>query len=157
MRTWSLFFLLFSFLLTSCASLPTLKNPDINLVSIEPAKRQGFAQYFTLNLLVTNPNSFDLTIDGVTFNLSVADQNIMSGVTNTLPILKAYSETPVKLSANVGLFDLLKLLTSFGQNPTKEMTYHLKTVIDPSGFIPLTINRKGILDDKLLSGLKKGK
>ena len=157
MRTWSMFFIMFSFFLTSCASINPINNPEVSLVSIEPSKTKGFSQYFTLNLLVTNPNSFDLAIDGVTFDLNVADQKVMAGVSNSVPLLKAYSETPVKLSANIGLFDLLKLLAYFGQHPTQEMKYNLRTVIDPSGFIPLTINREGILSDELLSGLKKGK
>lgn len=157
MRAWSIFFILFSFFLTSCASITPINNPEVNLVSIEPSKIKGLSQYFTLSLLVTNPNSFDLDIEGVTFNLEVAGQKVMAGASNSIPLLKAYSDTPVKLNANIGLFDLLKLLAYFGQNPTQEMKYTLKTVIDPNGFIPLTINREGILSDKLLSGLKKGK
>lgn len=96
-------------------------------------------------------------VDGVTFNLEVADQKVMAGVSNSIPLLKAYSETPVKLNASIGLFNLLKLLAYFGQNPTQEIKYNLKTVIDPSGFIPLTVNREGILSEELLSGLKKEK
>lgn len=157
MRTWSMFFILFSFCLTGCASITPIKAPEVSLVSIEPSKTKGFSQYFTLSLLVTNPNGFDLNIDGVTFNLEIADQKVMAGVSNSIPLLKAYSETPVKLNASIGLFDLLKLLAYFGQNPTQEMKYNLKTVIDPSGFIPLTVNREGILSEELLSGLKKEK
>jgi len=157
MRTWKAFIVLFVLTLTSCASINPIKNPDVKLIGIEPAKVQGFSQHFKLKLMVTNPNAFDLDIEGVNFNLDVADQKVMAGVSNSVPLLKAYSETPVTLSANIGLFDLLKLLAYFAQNPTQEMKYNLKTVIDPNGFIPLTVNREGVLSEELLSGLKKGK
>ena len=157
MRTWSMFFALFSMMLASCANIAPIKNPDVNLVSIEPAKNKGFTQYFTLNLMVSNPNSFDLDIEGVTFSLGIADQKVLTGMSSSIPLLKAYTETPVSISAGVGLFDLLKLLTYFGEHRNEELKYHLATTIDPNGFIPITIGRDGILSDDLLSGLKQGK
>jgi LEA14-like dessication related protein len=157
MRPWRIIFAIFSLLLASCASIVPIKKPEISLVNIEPTKSKGFSQYFTLNLFVTNPNSFDLNIEGVTFNLSVADQKILAGSSTSIPQLKAYKETPVKLTAGIGLFDLLKLLTYFSEHRQEKMKYNFATTIDPSGFIPITINREGILSDDLLSGLKQGK
>jgi LEA14-like dessication related protein len=157
MRALSKFSAFFLIFLTSCANITPIKSPEVSLINIEPAKTKGFAQYFTLNLLVTNPNSFDLDIEGVTFNLDVVNQKVMSGVSHSVPVLKAYSETPVSISASIGLFDLLKLLTYFAENPAPEMKYKLTTTIDPNGFIPLTINRDGVFNDELLSGLKKSK
>lgn len=157
MRTWSMFFVLISILFTGCTSIPTIKKPEVSLVSIEPTKTKGFSQYFALNLMVSNPNSFDLDIEGVTFNLGVAEQKVLAGMSNSVPVLKAYSETPVTITAGVGLFDLLKLLNYFSQHHKEELTYHLTTTIDPNGFIPFTISREGKLSDDLLSGLKQGK
>ncbi|XPF92632.1 LEA type 2 family protein [Colwellia sp. RE-S-Sl-9] len=157
MRTWSMFFALFCILLTSCASISPIKTPEVSLLSIEPSKTKGFSQYFTLKLLVTNPNSFDLAIDDVMFNLTVADKKVMTGSSSSVPLLKANSETAVALSANVGLFDLLKLLAYFSEHHQQEIRYNLATTIDPSGFIPLTVNREGVLSDELLSGIKRAK
>jgi len=42
MRTWSMFFAIFSMMLASCASIAPIKNPDVSLISIEPAKTKGF-------------------------------------------------------------------------------------------------------------------
>jgi len=150
-------FAIFSLLLASCASIAPIKKPDVSLVSIEPSKTKGFTQYFTLNLLVSNPNSFDLDIEGVTFNLGIADQKVLSGMSSSVPLLKSYTETPISISASVSLFDLLKLLTYFAEHRNEELKYHLATTIDPNGFIPITISRDGILSDDLLSGLKQGK
>lgn len=144
-------------MLTSCANIAPITKPEISLISVEPSKTKGFSQYFTLNVLVTNPNSFDLAIDGVTFNLGISDQKVLAGVSNSVPVLKAYSETTVQLSAGVGLFDLLKLLAYFSEHPRDQISYNLTTTIDPSGFIPFTINREGILSDDILSSLKQGR
>jgi len=157
MRAWNYVVVLFVIALTGCANLTQIKSPEISLVSIEPAKTKGFSQYFSLNLLVTNPNSFDLDIEGVTFKLGVADQNVFSGVSNAVPLLKAYSETEVTLSAGVNLFDLLKLISYFSEHYQEEIKYSLVTSIDPNGFIPITVSRTGVLTDELLSGIKKGK
>lgn len=157
MRTWSILFVVVHFFLVGCASLSPIKAPEVSLVSITPDSIRGFSQYFTLNLLVTNPNSFDLDIDGVTFNLDVVDKKVFSGVSNAVPLLKAYAETPVTLSAGVGLFDLLKLITLFGETNPQALNYNLTTTIDPNGFIPLTIKRNGAFSQEMLSGLKQGK
>jgi LEA14-like dessication related protein len=157
MRTWKVLIVGLILTLASCASINPIKDPEVKLVGIEPTKTQGFSQHFSLKLLVTNPNAFDLDIEGVNFNLDVADQKVMGGVSNAVPVLKAYSETPVSLNASVGLFDLLKLLAFFGQNPNETLNYKLNTEIDPNGFLPFNISREGVLNDELLSGLKKGK
>jgi len=157
MRTWKTLILVLVLALTSCASIKPIKDPDVKLVSIEPTKTKGFSQHFKLHLMVTNPNAFDLDIEGVNFNLDVADQKVMAGVSSAVPVLKAYSETPVVLNASVGLFDLLKLIAFFGENPKEQLKYQLSTEIDPNGFVPFTINREGILNDELLDGLKKSK
>ncbi len=157
MRTWKVFIVGLMLTVASCASINPLKDLDVKLVGIVPTKTQGFTQQFTLKLLVTNPNAFDLDIEGVNFNLDVADQKVMKGVSNSVPVLKAYSETPVSLNASVGLFDLLKLFTLIGQAPIETFKYNLTTEIDPNGFVPFNISREGALSKKLLDGLKKKK
>ena len=157
MQAWKIFIVSLVLTLASCASINPLKDPEVKLVGIEPTKIQGFSQHFTIKLMVTNPNAFDLDIEGVNFNLDIANQKVMGGVSNTVPVLKAYSETAVSLNASVGLFDLLKLVSFFGQNPNETLKYNLQTEIDPNGFIPFNINREGVLSDELISGFKKSK
>lgn len=144
---------LFCIWLSSCAILPQLNSPEVSLLAIEPLKNKGLSARFKLRLLVTNPNDIDLDIDGVAFRLEVADQKILAGMANRVPLLVAYSETTIEVEASVSLFDLFSLIQTIGKANKKAINYRLETMIDPNGFIPFNLVKTGILSDEVLSGL----
>lgn len=140
--------------LVGCSTLTSFKDPEVTLESIEPVSSKGMNPRFKVILRVTNPNDQDFEMDGVSFNLDVAGKDLLSGVANDIPTLKAYSETLVDVEASISLFELLKLVRYLGKNLDEELSYNLQTTIDPSGFIAFDIENKGVLTDDLLSGLK---
>ncbi|WP_372882619.1 LEA type 2 family protein [Psychromonas sp.] len=154
MSRWK-FIVLFSVLLLSgCSTIQQLQELQVRLVKIEPTlSSAGLSPRFNVRLLVTNPNAQDLEIQGMTLQLDIADQRILSGVSNQIPKLTAYSETPVDIQTTVNLFDLLKLLTHLSQHNGDDIKYRLNTRIDPKGFIPFNLNKEGVLNENMLQGL----
>ena len=138
-------------LLSGCTNIQNLQDLDVSLTKIEPVQPLGLSPRFNVHLLVTNPNNQDLNIEGVTLQLNIADQKVLSGVSNQLPTLKAYAETPIEISVN--LFYIFKVLKSINQQSADGINYQLKTTIDPDGFVPFNISKEGILDDEILQGL----
>lgn len=140
--------------LVACSSLTSFKDPEVSLESIVPVSSKGMNPRFKVVLRVTNPNNQDFEMDGVSFNLDVAGKDLLNGVANDIPTLKAYSETLVDVETSISLFELLKLVSYLSKNSNKELHYNLQTTIDPAGFIAFDIENKGVLTDDLLSGLK---
>ena len=141
-------------LLSGCTTIQQLQELQVSLIKIEPAlSSTGLSPRFNVHLLVTNPNDQDLEIQGMTLQLDIADQKILSGVSNQIPKLSAYSETPVDIQTTVNLLDLFKLLTQLSQHNGEDVKYRLNTRIDPKRFIPFNLSKEGVLNENMLRGL----
>ena len=57
---------------------------------------------FEIGLHIINPNRQPLTLTGVAYTISIEGYRIMTGVSNTLPVIEAYGEGEVRLEAEVG-------------------------------------------------------
>ena len=153
MSTWKFIVMLCIFLLNGCANIQQLQDLEVSLIKIEPALTAGLSPRFNVQLLVSNPNAQDFDIEGVSLQLDIADQKILSGVSNQIPKLIAYSETPIEIQTGVNLFYLLKLLTSLNQHASEDIKYQLKTKIDPRGFVAFNLSKEGLLNEDFLQGL----
>ncbi|MFT6987847.1 MAG: LEA14-like dessication related protein [Psychromonas sp.] len=153
MSRWKFIALLSAFLLSGCANIQGLQELDVSLNKISAAPSTGLSPRFNVQLLVSNPNGQDLDIEGVSLYLDIADQKILSGVSNQIPTLAAYSETAIEIQTSVNLFYLYKLLTYLTQHSGEDIKYQLKTKIDPKGFVAFELNKEGLLNENLLQGL----
>ncbi|WP_392340932.1 LEA type 2 family protein [Moritella marina] len=153
MSVWKSLVMVCVLVLSGCTNIQNLRDLDVSLSKIESIPSSGLSPRFNVHLLVSNPNAQDLDIEGLSLQLNVADKKVLSGVSNQLPTLKAYSETPIEVQANVNLFYIFKVLTSLNQQSGEGIKYQLKTTIDPQGFIPLNVTKEGILDEDILQGL----
>lgn len=155
LHPWKLFIILCMVYLSGCSNIQNLQELKVKFVGIEPAATTGLNPNFKINLLITNPNDQDLQIEGIAFDLELAEQEVLSGVSNKIPTLKSYSETPVSISASVSLFDLFKIVPHLTQHVGDDISYRLNTKIDPKGFIAFNIKNEGVLDEAFLQGLMK--
>ncbi|WP_371375420.1 LEA type 2 family protein [Thalassotalea aquiviva] len=140
--------------LSGCANIIDLEEPKVNLVGIKSVKSNSASPRFMLNLMVANPNNRDLEINGVTFDFKVGSRTLLSGVANNIPTLTAYAETPVNVEASMNFMDMLMLLAQFADAPQDDLSYTLRTRIDPKGFMTFDIEHKGALNDDLKRVLK---
>ena len=137
--------LLFLSLLGACATLsPSFEKPSLQVNSIRLINSNGLASNFEILLRVTNPNRDDLSIDGMTYTLSLAGNEIVSGVASDLPTIPAYGEVEVKIMATLSLLGGLKLLNDLANKNQQSIDYELITRLDVGKFYPMiTINKKG--------------
>jgi LEA14-like dessication related protein len=153
MSTCKILLLASVFLLSACTKIQQLQNIDVTLISIAPAGPIGLSPRFDIQLLISNPNAQDLEIEGVSLHLAIAGQKVLSGVSNQIPTLIAYSETPIEIQTTISLFSLYKLLTHLNQHANDDIKYQLSTKIDPKGFIAFDLNKEGILNKNILQTL----
>ena len=136
---------LFLGLLGACATLsPSFEEPSLQVNSIRLINSSGLASDFEISLRVTNPNRDDLSIDGMTYTLSLAGNEIVSGAANNLPTIPAYGEAEVKIMATLSLLGGLKLLNDLANKNQQSIDYELITRLDVGKFYPMiTIKKKG--------------
>ena len=124
-------------LLGGCASLPTsLDPPKVSMESFASLPSDSGAPRFLIKLRVQNPNEQTLDIAGVSYSIALMGQEVVTGVSNDVPVIEGYSEGIVSLEANLQLFQLLRLLASLGQAETDELAYRFTAKIDFKGLLP---------------------
>ena len=131
------FILLLALLLAGCASLTSeLDPPNVTLDSFSSLPSEGGGPRFQIKLRVQNPNKQELDIAGISYSIALLDREVITGVTNEVPVIAPYSEEVVTLEAGLNLVQLLRLLTSVGRTQGDSIAYRFAAKIDFNGFIP---------------------
>lgn len=133
-------------LLASCAAIkPKLEQPTVKVAGLQLLPAQGLLQPIEVNLLVTNPNDRDLSLRGMSYTVGIENFDVLSGVSNELPTLTAYQETPIKVVVTANVLQLVRLIEHFGRNGMKEnVDYNFSAKLDFSAWLPaLRVNEKG--------------
>ena len=134
-------------LATGCASiLPDIDPPKVSVESVESIPVEGGAPRFRIRLRIINPNTQALDIAGISYGVQIMGQEVVSGVTNEVPVLEGYSEGTVTLEAGLQLFQLVKLLTTLGKSQGEPLEYRFVAKIDFNGLVPTQyVEEKGEL------------
>jgi LEA14-like dessication related protein len=131
-----------------CSSLlPRMQDPEVKLVGLHLLPAEGLQQRLAVDLLISNPNTKDLSVRGISYKIGIENISLLSGLTDKLLLLKSYQETPVTLEVSADLLQLLRLAEHFGRNGIGEnVNYHFSAVIDFSAWLPsLHVDKKGAL------------
>lgn len=142
------FFITCSLGLAGCSSLqPKLEQPTVKVAGLQLLPAQGLSQPIEVSLLIANPNDRDLTLRGMSYTVGIENFDVLSGVSNQLPTLTAYQETPVKVVVTANVLQLVRLIEHFGRNGVKEnVNYNFSAKLDFSAWLPaLRINEKGMI------------
>ena len=124
-------------MLCGCTGItPQLDPPKVTLESFRSLPAAGGAPRFEIELRVINPNKQTLDIAGISYSVELAGRELISGVTNDIPVIEGYSEEVVTLQAGLQLFQLLRLLTSLGTTTSEALEYRFLAKIDFNGFVP---------------------
>ena len=129
--------LLAAVILTGCASLVADRDPPkVSMESFRSLPGASGAPRFEIKLRVQNPNKEPLNIAGISYGIEVLGKELVSGVTNDVPHIDAYSDGVVTLDASLQMFQLLRLLASLGTAPTDALNYRFTAKIDFEGLVP---------------------
>lgn len=123
--------------LSGCASLMAERDPPVvSVENIRSLPNSGDGPRFEIVLRVANPNKEALDIAGISYSIDIQDRSLVTGVTNDVPRIEAYSEQTVTLNAGVNLIQVLRLLGDLGRTRSDALEYTFAAKIDFKGFIP---------------------
>ncbi len=132
----------------SCAGLTQgYETPSVSVSSFRALPTEGIAPRFEIGLHIVNPNRTPLALQGVAYTISIQDHKILTGVSNTLPVIDAYGEGDVTLYGSVNLFSGIALFTSLIHNqPDTGLSYSLDAKLDVGALHPvIRVNKTGTL------------
>ncbi len=142
--------LAWAFLMTGCAGLTTkMDPPNVTLESFDSLPSEGGGPRFLIKLRVQNPNEQQLDISGISYGVELVGTEVITGVSNDVPVIEGYSEGIVTLEASLKLFQVLKLLASLPQTAEDELTYRFTAKIDFKGLVPTQrVEEEGLISLK---------
>ena len=136
-RFYLLFSLFFTLVLTGCATvLPDLDPPKVTIENIRSLPAEGAGPRFEIALRIVNPNQMSLDIAGISYSMDLLGKEVISGVTNEVPVIEGYTEEVVTLEAGINLFEVLRLISGLGRSNTDELDYRFEAKIDFNGLVP---------------------
>ena len=136
------------FIFSSCAPLqPGFETPVVSISSFEALPSQGVVPQFEIGLHIVNPNRTALNLKGVVYTISLEGHKLMTGVTNELPVIEAYSEGDILLNASVDIFSSIGFFTDLIRNRNLEkISYKFNAKLDVGTFHPvIRVTKEGEL------------
>jgi LEA14-like dessication related protein len=124
-------------LLSACAALRLdFEEPRVTVTSFRALPSEGIAPRFEIGLHIINPNRSALKLHGLTYNVELEGQRILSGVSNQLPEIAAYGEGDVLLQASPDLFRTLNLFADLMTQPRESFRFKLQVLLDIGALLP---------------------
>jgi LEA14-like dessication related protein len=119
--------LLVSFVLSACAGMEIAIDPPIvSLKNVEVTDVDFSKQTFVLSFDITNPNSFSLPINYVSYGVKLDKQRFASGETTASFMVPANSDSEFAISVDLDLFRTApQLLYTFRDGTTRDLPYEL--------------------------------
>ncbi|MEY6433960.1 LEA type 2 family protein [Thioalkalicoccus limnaeus] len=135
-------------LVAGCASLRSdYEPPAVMLDSFRLLPSEGLAPRFALGLRVVNPNPAPLPLTGLSYDVALAGQRLITGVARDLKTVPAFGESTVELQAGVDLISGVLLFQQIlATSPSDEIDYRLRARLSTGGLTRLlTLEESGTL------------
>lgn len=131
--------------LAGCAVLsPGFETPTVAVNSFRVLPSQGSAPRFEIGLHIVNPNRSALKLEGVIYSLSLEGHKVLTGASSDLPVIEAYGEGDVTLSATADLLSTLSLIAGLLNQPQETFVYKLEASLDIGSLRPrIRVQKKG--------------
>ena len=143
--------------MVACTGLPNaLTKPEVKVVSLTPIAADGFQQRFSVGLRVINPNAEDIVVRGMSYSIDIGGHDIFSGVASNVPVLKAYTDTPVTVEVSANILSVISLISDMTKKGPENLQYTLNAKLDVSALLPsISVTETGpvpFLNARSLSG-----
>lgn len=126
------------------AMSPSFETPTVGLKSFRFLPSDGTAPRFEIGLHVVNPNRTALKLEGIVYSVILDGHKVITGASSDLPVIAAYSEGEVVLTATADLLRSIGLFSSLFKDPQKPFSYDLEAQLDIGRLQPrIKIHEKG--------------
>jgi len=131
--------------LTGCAGLQTdYETPTVSVTSFKAIPGKRMVPRFEIGLHIVNPNRSALDLKGIAYTVNLEGHNLLTGVSNKLPRIKAYGEGDILLEASVDFFNSIGFFADLAKNQRETFAYSLDAKLDVGTLHPIIrVSKKG--------------
>ncbi|UCH75377.1 MAG: LEA type 2 family protein [Rhodospirillales bacterium] len=98
------------FLLGACVTPQSVEPPGIALQNVRLLEARGLVQMVRIDLLVSNPNDFDIPLTGLDFDMTVNGKNFAQGRSAAAVTLPRRGQASVPVDIGVEMLAVLRQL-----------------------------------------------
>lgn len=123
--------------LSACAGArPGYEVPTVSVQSFRPAAsdNSGGLPKFEIVLHVINPNLEPLELAGISYSISLDNNELIKGVSADLPVIGGYGEGSFSLVAGFNVLAGIQLFRSLLEKETDSFEYSFKAKLDPGAY-----------------------
>lgn len=136
------------FVVLICAGCATLRSdfetPAVSITTFRPLEEKGLSPKFEIGLHIVNPNRSQLKIQGIACTLAIDGYDLLTGVSNDIPVIDGYGEGDVTVTATASLMQSIRLFADIVNKQRDGITYKLKAKLDLGGAYPsIRVEEKG--------------
>lgn len=135
-------------LLQGCAALtPNYEMPGVSVGYIKPLSADGVSLGFEIGLWVTNPNDAALELEGASYSVKLDDYEILTGVSNELPVIDGYAQAEIVINARADLVRSMQFARSLTTNPRDSFAYEFNLKLSTDNlFAPIYVTDTGTMN-----------
>ena len=115
---------------------PDYEEPSVALTSFRALPSEGAVPMFEVGLRIINPNPQDLALAGIVYTISLEGKELVKGVGKDFPVIDAYSQEDITISASVQLLAGLRLISGLMKNQGDSLSYEFEAKLDLKGIYP---------------------
>jgi len=142
---------LLALLLVACAGLSKeLDPPKVSIENFRSIPSEGSGPRFEVDLRIQNPNATALDIAGISYDIALQGIELISGVSNQVPLIEGYAEEVVTLQSGLNMIQLIRFFARLGggQQSLDALEYRVTAKIDFKGFMPTQrIEESGVIGE----------
>ena len=112
-------------LLGGCAGMQ-LQTPSVTLAGIEVIDANLFEQRLALKLRVLNPNTVEIPINGLNFEVELNGEPFAKGVSDRAVIVPRLGEAVLEVTAFSGFAGILRQIQGLSRGNIDAITYRIK-------------------------------
>ncbi|MCP8690277.1 LEA type 2 family protein [Marinobacterium sedimentorum] len=135
-------------MLGGCAAVQSdFEKPQVSVTSFRSVPSEGMAPRFLIGLHIVNPNREAISLQGISYQVSLEGRKLLNGVANNLPDVPAYGEADFSVTATADLLNGFRLLTDLLQSRRDSVNYELTARLDLGSYLPyVNVLKSGVLN-----------
>lgn len=110
-------------MLGACVTPQSVQAPQIALENVRLLEARGLMQMVRVDLMVTNPNDFDIPLTGLDFSMTVNGKEFAQGLSNAAVTVPRRSRATVPVEVAISMLSVLRQIQAVQKSGT--LDYHL--------------------------------
>lgn len=130
-------------IISGCASLFLRGEPPrINIVSLNLQEATLFEQNYLIQLRIINPNTYEIPVAGLQYDIEVNNRHFITGVSNQSVVVPGLDSAIVEVKAVSTLFSVFRQLSNLHED-IEAISYQIKGKIHLQGGGSLGFDHSG--------------